>query len=190
MKSSCRYLVEGMFAVPETLWDSVLTLKVTVVDAPRIRVTLGKTDARTAHGKLYFYDTISTTLRFEPSPGRGGSNQIGSLPTLLRNLLSPWSPLHAIRRGRPTRANMMSCFHLFFRKANKKWSISARSQRLTVATELHAQTITHTLRHILATHHPQHKWHLHEFTSSLTSAVEIRQLLCPALMASQIKIDI
>jgi hypothetical protein len=75
MKSSCRYLVEGMFAVPETLWDSVLTLKVTVrvVDA---------TDARTAHGKLYFYDTLSTTPRFEPSAGRGGSNQIGSWPTL------------------------------------------------------------------------------------------------------------
>jgi hypothetical protein len=31
-----------------------------------LRVTLGKTDARTAHGKLYFYDTISTTPRFEP----------------------------------------------------------------------------------------------------------------------------
>jgi hypothetical protein len=47
-----------------------------------LRVTLGKTDARTARGKLYFYDTISTTPRFEPSAGRGGSNQIGSWPSI------------------------------------------------------------------------------------------------------------
>jgi hypothetical protein len=48
-----------------------------------LRVMLGKTDARTAHGKLYFYDTIFTTPRFEPSAGRGGSNQIGSWPSIL-----------------------------------------------------------------------------------------------------------
>jgi hypothetical protein len=71
-----------MFAVPETLWDSVLTLKVTVVDATDARTAVDATDARTAHGKLYFYDTLSTTPRFEPSAGRGGSNQIGSWPTL------------------------------------------------------------------------------------------------------------